>query len=203
MHISTLRKLIPYTTTDLRVCFYNAFILPHLTYSSSVWALKNKLQMETLFCLQKRTIRLIMNAPYISHTLPFFKRLGLLPITFAIKIRKLSLVYKCLYSLAPDYLCSKFSFVTSSTRRGSSKILFVPVHTGMSSKSFTISGARLWNSLPEDIRTAESLLTFKFLLKKAVLNKINEIHSWDDLWCTSCSIDFQLSCFFCPHISNF
>ena len=163
MHISTLRKILPYTTFDLRLSFYNAFIMPHLTYSSSVWALKNKHQMEILFCLQKRAIRLVMTASYISHTLPFFRTLKIVPITFAIKIRKLSLVFKCLYNLAPKYLCSKFKFVTSSTRRGSSKILFVPGHTGMFSKSFGISGARLWNSLPEEIRTAESLLTFKLL----------------------------------------
>ena len=119
MHISTLRKILPYTNFDLRLCFYNAFILPHLTYSSSVWALKNKHQMETLFCLQKRAIRLVMNASYISHTLPFFRTLKILPITFTIKVRKLCLVFKWLYDMAPGYLCSKFKFATSSTRRGS------------------------------------------------------------------------------------
>ena len=113
MQISTLRKILSYTTVSLRLCYYNAFILPHLTYCSSVWALRSKSQMDTLFLLQKRAVRLVFNAPFASHTLELFRRSAILPIMFAIKIKKLCLVYKCLYEMAPNYLSVKFKFAAT------------------------------------------------------------------------------------------
>ena len=80
------------------------------------------------------------------------------------------MVYK-----APDYLCSKFERrETAYNLRDSENKLNVPLpRTNYYKNSFSYSGATLWNSLPRDIRQAESLGLFKCLLKY-----VEARHSW-------------------------
>ena len=77
------------------------------------------------------------------------------------------MVYKSLHGLAPDYLCSKFEKrETAYDLRDSENKLNVPLpRTNYYKNSFTYSGAILWNSLPSNVRQAESLGQFKGLLK--------------------------------------
>ena len=80
------------------------------------------------------------------------------------------MVYKSLHGLAPDYLCSKFERgETAYNLRDSENKLNVPLprtNYYMYKSSFSYSGATLWNSLPRDIRQAESLGLFKCLIKE-------------------------------------
>ena len=78
------------------------------------------------------------------------------------------MVYKSLHGLAPDYLCSRFERrKTAYNLRDSENNLNVPLpRTNYYKNSFSYSGATHWNSLPPDIRQAESLGLFKRLIKK-------------------------------------
>ena len=73
------------------------------------------------------------------------------------------------HGLAPEYLCSKFTWRDSAyDLRDSENKLNVPLpRTNYYRKSFSYNGATLWNSLPCDIRNTESLGVFK--------RKINDI----------------------------
>ena len=74
------------------------------------------------------------------------------------------MVYKSFNSLAPDYLKSMFtdrsSTATYSLRNGEGKALPLP-RTNFLKKSFSYSGALLWNSLPTNLRQAQTLASFK------------------------------------------
>ena len=76
--------------------------------------------------------------------------------------------YKSLHGLAPDYLRSKFERrETAYNVRDPENKLNVPLpRTNYYKNSFSYSGATLWNSLPCDIRQAESLGLFKRLIKE-------------------------------------
>ena len=78
------------------------------------------------------------------------------------------MVYKSLHGLAPDYLCSIFEKRETAYTLGDSKNkLNVPLQcTNYYKNSFSYSGPTLWNSLPRDIRQAESLGLFKRLIKE-------------------------------------
>ena len=84
------------------------------------------------------------------------------------------MVYKSLHSLAPDYLCSRFERrETAYNLRDSENKLNVPLPcTNCYKNSFSYSGATLWNSLPHDIRQAESLGLFKRM------KYVEAQHSW-------------------------
>ena len=76
-----------------------------------------------------------------------------------------TMVYKSLNNLAPDYLRATFvnrDNVTSYTLRDTTNKLAVPKpHTDYLRKSFSYSGATLWNSLPKELRQAKSLEILK------------------------------------------
>ena len=76
--------------------------------------------------------------------------------------------YKSLHGLAPEYLSSKFEKrETAYNLSDSENKLNVPFpRTKYYKNSFSYNGAILyWNSLPCDLREAESLSQFKRLLK--------------------------------------
>ena len=80
------------------------------------------------------------------------------------------MVFKSLNNLAPEYLGSKFtsrSMTIPYTFRDSENKLAIPLpRTNYLRNSFNYSGAVLWNSLPQNLRLAESLCNFKTLLNK-------------------------------------
>ena len=76
--------------------------------------------------------------------------------------------YRSLHGLAPNYLSSKFERrEVAYNLRDSENKLNVPLpRTNYYKNSFSYSGAILWNSLPCNLREAESLGQFKRLLKE-------------------------------------
>ena len=80
------------------------------------------------------------------------------------------MVFKSFINLAPEYLGSKLtsrSMTTAYTFRDSeNKLAILLPRTNYLRNSFTYSGAVLWNSLPQNLRQAESLSNFKTLLNK-------------------------------------
>ena len=95
-----------------------------------------------------------------------------------------TLVYKSLNNLAPDYLTAKIvdhDNVTSYTLRDTTNKLAVPKpHTNYLKKSFSYSGATLWNSLPKELRQAKSLEIFKSGYKFKCLRRHPELlETWE------------------------
>ena len=67
-------RLKNYLANDILRILYDSLILPHLQYSILSWGFKRG----RLEKLEKRTIRIISNTKYNSHTDPLFKKLNLL-----------------------------------------------------------------------------------------------------------------------------
>ena len=72
------------------------------------------------------------------------------------------MVFKSLHGLAPEYLRSKFEKRQTAYKfRDYENKLNVPLpRTNYYKNSFSYSGAVLWNSLPREVRSAESLGKF-------------------------------------------
>ena len=79
-------------------------------------------------------------------------------------------MYKILNSLAPHNL-NNFTYISDvhsrTTRASSQKVFYLPHHkTNMFRKSFNYQGPKVWNDLPEYIRSSPSVSTFKQSAKK-------------------------------------
>ena len=84
------------------------------------------------------------------------------------------MMYKSLNNSAPDYMMDLFNKVAESHSRNlrsvENDLLMIPFsRTRYYDHSFAIQGAKQWNSLPIDIRNAQSLDSFKHNVKLHLL----------------------------------
>jgi hypothetical protein len=90
-----------------------------------------------------------------------------------------TLLYRCLHDLAPPYLASSLhreAELDSRRRLRSSvdtDILLVPRSRLVTAgdRSFPVAGPRIWNNLPETVRSAPSLFSFKQRLKTVLFSR--------------------------------
>ena len=91
-----------------------------------------------------------------------------------VNYHKCVLMYKSLNNIAPDYLTERFMKVSETHNRqlrsADNDLLKVPYsRTKYYDNSFTVSGAKLWNSLPLNIRQSPSIDSFKCRIKAHLL----------------------------------
>jgi len=81
------------------------------------------------------------------------------------------MAYKVLHGRAPSYLGPLVRVADVSSRRalrsaGTNRILVPPVKSTVGSRAFPVAAPLIWNSLPDDVISAESLPTFQRKLKR-------------------------------------
>ncbi len=99
---------------------------------------------------------------------PVLRSLHWLPDTFRIDFKVLILVYKSLNGLGPKYVADMLTeYKPNRALRslGSSQLEIPRVHTKQAESAFSYYAALGWNQLPEEIRCAKTLATFKSRLK--------------------------------------
>jgi hypothetical protein len=141
-------------------------ILPHFDYCCEVWDTINLTLSDRLQKLQNRAARIIMGRKNEHGQ----SKLALAELQWKpLKERRTQFVasqmYKITHDLAPKRLSDIFRETPSSWHynlRGSSTKLYLPQpKTDNLKKSLSYRGAKLWNSLSDDLRSKESLAAFK------------------------------------------
>ena len=174
LHISTkislLRNLSKYVPVKVLKMFYQSYILPCIDYGSITWGSASSLHLERLNKLQKRAARIILRTDFNTPSQEMFQELGWLLVSNRIDYNKAVLTYRALNNLTPAYitnLLKPMSQVHSLNLRSSENgSLYVPrSRTSLYSGSFSCSAPRLWNALPQCVREAGSLDSFKKNLK--------------------------------------
>ena len=81
------------------------------------------------------------------------------------------MVFKCIDNLVPEYLAKKFvtrSHIHSRATR-SCNLLHIPrCRLSSGQRSFMYCGCKLWNNLPNDLKTAENVKVFRRRLLNAL-----------------------------------
>ena len=106
-----------------------------------------------------------------EHVTPILINLHWLPPRQRTEYKFLLLIFKCLHGSAPSYLSDLLVRRPDwGSRRDSLNLLKVPKfkRKTFGGISFSVAGPELWNSLPVEIRTCESLDDFKILVKTQV-----------------------------------
>ena len=116
-----------------------------------------------------RAIRIITDSPYDTPAKPLLRQLRLPSIAEMIRQQSASMVCKAINDQAPSYLSSIFNSISAVTSRmlRNSNLNLRPrrMKTKFRPNSFTYRRATIWNSLPNDCRTAHSFPAFKVKLK--------------------------------------
>ena len=102
---------------------------------------------------------------HYGHYNDLFLALGWRKLKHQRQVSTAIMMYKTVHGMTPDYLTSKFvsrDEITSYRLRNTENKLVLPLpRTNYLKKSFSYSGAKLWNSLSHDLRSADSLHDFK------------------------------------------
>ncbi len=149
---------------------FNAFIRANLNYCPLVWINKNKTDLARLEKVQERAVRLIFNDK-MSTYIDLLRRAGVPSVLIKWQWVLTTKVYKALHGLSPLYIQNLFNEKTLPYNLRASKIIIQPRSntTTQGLNSLTYQGANLWNSLPEHIKTAESVNKFQILIEKHIV----------------------------------
>ena len=151
---------------------YNTLILPHLNYCMLIWANSSNLNMDRIFKLQKKAIRIISHSNYIAHTMPIFSCLKILTMFDMYLLQSAIFMYLCSKKMLPTSLLQHFCFNDSfhSYQTRNAMNYHIPkARTSVFQKSIFFNGPKIWNDLPEMIKNSPSLNLFKRRYKQYLL----------------------------------
>ena len=169
-NISVIKRAKSYVPTRSLKLLYNAIVLPHFDYCSSVWSERFQRQTLKLQKVQKRAARVILGEGFDIPSNDMFSRLGWMPIQTRFQFGRAVMMYKCLHDMAPTYLKKDLFHVSSrhdhNTRQAERNALCVPkFRTDTYKHSPLVSGIRTWNQLENSVKGSSTLNSFKYALK--------------------------------------
>ena len=172
-----IRRLKPFVPLSELSILFNALVMPHLLYCSSVWCHRNKANVDKLFKVQKRAARLITNSAWDTDSSHLLNYLKWTPLPQRYVMNDLIMLFKCKHNLVPEYLCNGINVFQSnngySTRQSENGTMILPVcKTEMYRKSFFFMAPKLWNNLDNEIKKLTSLRSFKRNLMKSDLSSL-------------------------------
>ena len=144
-------------------------MLSHLDYSNALLFGLPDSTIRPMQNIQNSAARLILGLSKFEHITPALQQLHWLPIRYRIQFNIMTIVYKAVHNAAPEYICdlieskqSKYSLrsvngINLRERRSHLKICGV--------RAFSVCAPKLWNSLPSEVRTSETIYLFKKRLK--------------------------------------
>ena len=110
-----------------------------------------------------------------DHITPSLRALHWLPVHSRIQFKILLIVFKCLNGLAAKYLETLLQQYCPRRELRSSGLNLLMVRRanlkGYGDRAFSIAGPKLWNALPEYVKSCQSVQTFKSKLKHHLFSK--------------------------------
>ena len=125
--------------------------------------------IDPIFKLQKTAVRAISFQLRLSPSLPIFKDLKLLKLSDIFELRLLTFVF--VKKISPERVHNFFVFNSSvhqhCTRQATQGDLYLTRQNSLQYglKSLRYLGAKLWNTLPAELRNAPSKISFQAKLK--------------------------------------
>ena len=160
-----LSKIKMFLSQEHRIQFYKSYIQPHIDFCNIVWGNTTETNKMKIFRMQKRAVRVILDYN-VESTTEAMKTLNIQSIYDRLFLRKAKFMFKVYHKITPTYINESFnlrsSLNTSVNLRSMNVGCFVPPkpRTECFKQSLRYSGCLIWNSLPEDVKSAQTQETF-------------------------------------------
>ena len=148
--ISLLTKINNYLSYDMKILFYNSYIMSTMDYCSIVWyKCQNKSSLSKLIVLQKRCAKIILRKPIRTHSSELFHMLDWLSFENRCKYHTAVIVHKTVNNHVPSYIknilhfASNESYSLRSTTHND--ISHKKINTKYGSQTFSHSAMTVWN----------------------------------------------------------
>ena len=161
--LAKIRHYVPKSV--LRSLFFS-FINPHIDYNLLNWSMAASTKLDTVGNKLKKAVRIISFENYDTPSTPLFKNLNILPLSGAIKIKLAKFMWKLFNGLLPRSISANFhanprTIISHHDSRLTSLERFV-----------LFNGPKIWNEIPNSIKTKPSLNAFSKNLSKFYLNNL-------------------------------
>ena len=168
-NISRIRKYISRHTAEILV---HAFITSRLDFCNSLLYGLPKQTIKRLQHVQNVAARIVALTPKHEH---ISQELHWLPIEQRIIFKILLMTFKCLNGIAPSYLSDLVTrYIPRRNLRSANGHHLLDVKFNLRNygfRSFSVASPQLWNDMPLEIRSCDSLNDFKKKLKTYLFRK--------------------------------
>ena len=166
--IGIMYKARQFLTKKALLMLYHAYIYPYMTYCIEVWGCASQTQLNCLFLLQKKIIRIMSFSHYLAHTNPLFLSMEFLPL-MKIFLYKVGLImYKYSNNLLPECISLLYlrnDSIHEHNTRGCHQLRVLH-----GAKTLSNISARIWNVLTNKFNCDVSMSIFKCKLKLFLLH---------------------------------
>ena len=175
VQINRINHLLDRKTLLLMI---NAFVFSKLFYCSTVWENTSKSNIKKLQLVQNFAGKIVLGLKKFDHISQGLKSLGWLSIEDKLRLNTAVIVHKCLHHRLPINLKDKFVYRSQVHNRQLRSVdnndLNLP-HCRLSTgrTSFAFRGAKVWISLPLDLKLTPSPRTFKKDICELFLNNLS------------------------------
>ena len=174
--LASIRRFLTSTATATLV---SAFVLSRIDYCNSLLFGSTHDVTSHLQWIQNYAARVIFRLPKSSSITIHLKSLHWLPVKVRSIYKIACLCYHCHSSTAPSYVTGMLHRKPLHTRNTRSTsysmpLLNRPAHSKatLGDRSFSFASSSVWNSIPNDVRCAPSLSSFKSRLKTYLFRSV-------------------------------
>ena len=158
-------------TSSLCTLYYS-LVYPYLIYCISVWGSTYSSNLNRIFLLQKKVIRIMSRSSYLARTDPLFKQLKILKLhnLYLFQVGKFMFLFK--KGLLPDVFNDMFPLtnqVHSYITRNSNAFYRFSCRTNMRQFAIRFQGPKFFNTLNRELQNSDKLFRFKTKLKEFLL----------------------------------
>ena len=178
--LNVLARLSSWLDTETKLLLMNTFILSHFNFCSLVWYFCSREDLKKIEKIQKRSLRFVYN-DFTSSYSELLCRSNR-PLLYTERQKQLlTQTYKSINNIGPMYLHDMFTKKECNHSLRNECPLELPKFKSVKygKNSIKYEGAKLWNSLSNNVKHSESLTVFK-----------SNIKSWSGNEC-SCSVCTQ------------
>ena len=149
---------------------YISYVRPLLEYSSIVWDGCSDQDKNALERFQNEAARIVTGLTRSTSIINLYNECGWDSLAKRRLFQKTCFMYKCQHNLVPDYISDIIpplvAEVTNYPLRNRHNLANVYTRTEVSGKSCIPSAVSEWNNLSNEIRTADSYISFRNAVKK-------------------------------------
>ena len=168
--IGRMKYILPVNVLRM---LYNTLVLPHISYCSVIWSGAYASYLQKLIVLQNRAIRHITRASSRDHITKHYRSLNLLKLQDHLKLNDTIFVFNWINDKLPKSFASFFirnTLVHNYNTRRANDLHKQSYTTTSSARSLRNRAISLWNSLPDGIKSQNSLTSFKRSLHNHFIN---------------------------------
>ena len=154
---------------------YRSLFLPYLTYCCEIWGSTYATNVNCIYVIQKKLLRIIHHEGRLAHTNCLFNQMHSLTCHDLVAYRTAIVMFnKLYYGKLPILLQSRFKR-SQNIHNTFSRNTFIVRYSRTNLKAMCISvwGVKLWNALPVNIKEIRSLYKFKIKVKSYLLSYHN------------------------------